>query len=81
MPPVSWDTIAQLGAAGAVIVVVVMFLKHLATKDEAFNAVVTNHLEHSTAAQEKAAEANKELATALGELRSHCQHTQEQTKT
>ena len=74
--PFSWDTIAQFGAAGAVIAVVVMFLKHLAGKDKAFNDIITNHLEHSTAAQEKSADANKELAIALTELKSHCQRVQ-----
>lgn len=74
--PISWDTIAQLGAAGAVIAVVVMFLRHLATKDAAFNEIMTNHLDHSTEAERATAESREKLAAVLGELKEHCQQVQ-----
>ena len=42
-----YGLLKEFGPAGAVILVVVLFLRHLSSMRSAFTTVITNHLEHT----------------------------------
>ena len=68
MPLETLNTAANFGIAGAVIVVVILFLKHLKDEREAFSVLIQNHLHQSAALWERAVDTLDQIKETLVRL-------------
>ena len=67
------NTLVQFGTGGAVILCVVLFLRFLRHERAQMHRTIQNHLDHNTKAMDDLAAGIHALATAVQDLKGHCE--------